>query len=251
MIERVQNIVPSNCLGSEVRWQTGVSCMDSHLASGILSLSGLHEIEPLRSTDTPWLTGFAFALLARLQTPAPIVWCVTRQQVGDHGSLYAHGAERYGLSPSQIVFCKVDHPLHLHFALEEALKTEGVAAVMGEGPLPSFTGSRRLSLLTKTHQKPCLLLNPQAGSGRGSAAQTRWQVKPIPGETDPLDPFGPGLPTWLVALARVRGGHPSSHPWRVVWDEQTHSFREAAAFRGGAVQQERTGESDDRKAMVG
>ncbi len=232
-------------------WNTGARVLDGLLPESALASAALHEIEPLHATDTPWLTGFAFGLLSRLRTLAPIVWCVTREQVGDYGHLYAHGAERYGLSPSQIVFAKVNHPLHLHFALEEALKADGIAAVMGEGPLPDFTGSRRLALLAKTHDRPCLLLNPQVSESQGSAAQTRWQIKPTTGVTDPLDPFGPGLPTWLVSLSRVRGGHPSSHPQRIVWDEQTYAFRPASDFSDGKVHERREASQSYDQALVG
>ena len=232
-------------------WNTGARVLDDLLPESALASAALHEVEPLRATDTPWLTGFAFGLLSRLRTTDPIVWCVTREQVGDYGQLYAHGAERYGLCPSQIVFARVNHPLHLHFALEEALKAEGVAAVIGEGPLPDFTGSRRLAMLAKTHGTPCLLLNPLAGEGRGSAAQTRWQIKPTTGVTDPLDPFGPSLPTWLVSLARIRGGHPSSKPERIVWDEQTYAFRPASDFSDAAVSEHRTQGDTFKQALVG
>ncbi|MDD9909891.1 MAG: hypothetical protein OXR62_09380 [Ahrensia sp.] len=232
-------------------WTSGHAVLDAHLPQGALSQAALHEIEPLRATDMPCLTGFAFALLSRLFTMAPIVWCVTSRQVGDYGHLYAYGLQRYGLSPSQIIFAKVDHPLHLHFALEEALKSDGVAAVMGEGPLPDFTGSRRLSLLAKTHNRPCLLLNPQVGDGKGSAAQTRWQVQPLPGVTDPLDPFGPGLPTWSVALARSRGGRQTSQPRRIVWNEQTLSFCEASTFSNTAVPENAGQSGSYTTALVG
>lgn len=230
-------------------WNTGAAVVDKHLPDAILNRSGLHEIEPLRATDMPSLTGFAFALLARLRSSQPIIWCVTEQQVGDCGHPYAHGLERFGISPAQIVFAKVSHPLHLHFAIEEALKTDGVAAVLGEGPRPSFVGSRRLSMLCRTHNRPCLLMNAQQYGEHGSAALTRWQIAPCLGEEDPLDPFGPGLPTWRVALPRARGGHTmpdmqststepkTSYPWRLCWDDQTHSFRETALFSRPAVRE--------------
>ncbi|MDA8870115.1 hypothetical protein N9H93_01825 [Rhizobiaceae bacterium] len=231
-------------------WNTGDRALDGLLPEGVLSAAAIHEIEPLRPTDMPSLTGFAFALLARLSTMRPVIWCVTRMQVGDYGHLYAHGCQRFGLSPAQIVFVRVDHPLQLHFALEEALKTHGTAAVIGEGPLPSFTGSRRLSLLAKVHGTPCLLLNPKAGEANGSAAQTRWQVEPTVGVTDPHDPFGPGLPTWHVALTRCRGGHTSDQARRIVWHEQTRAFRAASAFSDGAVSESRESGRPVRQALV-
>lgn len=235
----------------ENRWTTGIRSLDRHLPGNALSLSALHEIEPLRSTDMPSLTGFAFALLARRFMSKSVVWCVTSQQVGEYGQLYAHGSQRFGLSPSQIIFVKVGHSVHLHFALEEALKTDDVGAVMGEGPLPSFTGSRRLSMLARTQGVPCVLLNPQPNDRNGSAAHTRWKVETMPGATDPHDPFGPGVPTWKVAMMRNRGGNTSSQPWRIVWDEQTHSFREMSEFLNGPVHEERTQDAAFEAPLVG
>jgi hypothetical protein len=228
----------------------------------------------------PSLTGFAFGLLSRLRSSQPIIWCVTAQQIGDYGQLYAFGLERYGISPAQIIITKVHHPLHLHFALEEALKTDGVAAVIGEGPRPTFTGSRRLSLLAQKHERPCLLLNSQVDGVPGSAALTRWQITPTQGVEDPLDPFGPGLPTWRIALPRARGGRTmpnirdarrdfdiagephlnntvpdnqtqTPYPWRVTWDEQTLSFREASLFSSGAVSQNSEPVAEPYSRLVG
>jgi len=247
-------------------WKTGVEVVDACLPASGLSRHGVHEIEPLRPTDMPSLTGFAFGLLARLSSCQPIIWCVTSQQVGDYGHLYAFGLERYGISPAQIIFTKVNHPLHLHFAMEEALKTDGVAAVIGEGPRPTFTGSRRLSLLCRNYQRPCLLLNGEVSGERGSAALSRWQVTPMPGEEDPHDPLGPGLPTWRVALPRARGGktmpdmhtktptqtpYMSSYPWRIVWDEQTLSFRPTALFSDRTVSQSAGTSAVQNQTLVG
>ena len=231
-------------------WSTGVEQIDACLPSGQINPHGLHEVEPLRPTQMPSLTGFTFGLLARLGSSRPIIWCVTSEQVGEYGHLYAHGLQRYGISPAQVIFSKVNRPEHLHFALEEAIKTDGVAAVIGEGPKPSFTGSRRLSLLTREHKRPCMLLNPECGNnknGGGSAALTRWQIAPSQGVEDPHDPFGPGLPTWRVALTRSRGGRSmqgmdhskqdetTSQSWRIVWDDQTFSFHSTSLFRNGTV----------------
>jgi protein ImuA len=246
-------------------WSTGFESIDACLPDDGLSRAGLHEIEPLRATDMPSLTGFAFALLSRLRSNQAIIWCVTAQQIGDYGQPYAFGLERYGISPSQIIFAKVRHPIELQFALEEAVKTDGVAAVIGEGPRPSFTGSRRLSLLCRTHRRPCLLMSGKSDKALGSAALTRWQITPEQGVEDPHDPYGPGLPTWRVALPRARSGRtmppmqadmPSqnqntSYPWRIYWDDQTHSFHPAALVRNPAVHQGSASEHQTAKVVVG
>lgn len=244
-------------------WTFGVDDVDASLPPAGMSRTGLHEIEPLRPVDMPFLTGFAFGLLARLRSQLPVIWCVSASQAGDSGHLYAFGLQRYGVSPGQIVFARVSKTRHLHFAMEEALKTDGVAAVIGEGPQPDFTGSRRLSLLCEKHRTPCLLMNPVSNGGKGSAALIRWQIAPLPGIEDPLDPYGPGLPTWQVALARARGGramppvdttplrHGASYPWRIVWDEQTLSFRPASVFSGGTLSERTEPQPASLRALGG
>lgn len=247
-------------------WKTGVDFIDACLPQTGLNRSGLHEIEPFRPTDMPSLTGFTFALLSRLRSNQPIIWCVTAQQIGDYGQLYAFGLERYGISPSQILLTKVKHADDLHFAMEEAVKTDGVAAVIGEGARPSFTGSRRLSLLCKTHKRPCLLMSANTDAALGSAALTRFQIAPTYGIEDPRDPFGPGLPTWMVALPRARSGKTmprmeedifsenqknTSYPWRIAWDDQTHSFRPAALFSDRTLYENAPETGATQKAMVG
>lgn len=246
-------------------WSTGFETIDACLPDDGLSRAGLHEIEPLRATDMPSLTGFAFALLSRLRSNQAIIWCVTAQQIGEYGEPYAFGLERYGISPSQIIFTKVHRQVELQFALEEAIKTDGVAAILGEGPSPSFTGSRRLSLLCRAHKRPCLLMNSRSDAALGSAALTRWQIMPEHSVEDPRDPYGPGLPTWRIALPRVRSGKTmppmhadmleqnthTSYPWRIYWDDQTHSFCSASLFSNRTLHQNPASEYQPANAMVG
>ena len=245
-------------------WTTGISAIDSCLPETGLNRAGLHEIEPLKPSDMPSLTGFAFALLSRLRSSKPIIWCVTASQIGDYGQPYAFGLSQYGISPSQIMFARVAKDRDLSFALEEAIKTQGVAAVIGEGTRPCFTGSRRMSLLCRTHQTPCLLMSRDSSGRTGSAALTRWQIQPLPGVEDPRDPYGPGLPHWRVALQRVRGGRAmpgiddasispvnTHYPWRLVWDDQTHSFRPASVFCQPTAHEGGSPRQGTQKTVVG
>lgn len=246
------------------RWVTGVGPLDVCLPGHGLAQDGLHEIEPLKPTDMPSLTGFTFALLSRLQSTKPIIWCVTQSQIGEYGQPYAFGFSRYGISPSQIIFVRVAKDRDLPFALEEAIKTDGIAAVIGEGARPCFTGSRRISLLCKTHKTPCLLMMPTYDDGNGSAALTRFQITPLPGMEDPRDPYGPGLPHWRVALPRVRGGQVrprmnqdgphtvnTPYPWRIIWDDQTLSFRPASVLRNSTAYEAGNVGANAHQALLG
>lgn len=245
-------------------WNTGINSIDACLPETGLSRAGLHEIEPLRFGDTPSLTGFVFALLSRLRSSKPIIWCITAQQIGDYGQPYAFGLSRFGISASQIIFTKVSRDKDLPFALEEAIKTDGVMAVIGEGAKPNFTGSRRIALSCKAHQTPCLFITPKQASDNGSAALTRWQVTPQQGVEDPQDPYGPGLPSWAVALPRVRAGRTmpamdsaelkntnTSYPWRIAWNDQTLSFCPTSLLCSTATHARGTEKQATAKTLVG
>lgn len=262
--ERPLDTSKSNSLA----WRTGFEPTDVCLPQGGLSQAGLHEVEPIKSSHMPSLTGFGIALLSRLRSTKPIIWCVTSRQIGDYGQPFAFGLSRFGISPAQIIFAKVARDKDLPFALEEALKTDGVAAVIGEGTQPCFVGSRRIAHLCKAHQTPCLFLLPQGGDQKGSAALTRWQIGPQQSLEDPRDPLGPGLPSWAVALPRARGGRslPSmnhadlsktsavshtSYPWRVAWDDQTLSFCPTAVFCQRATQHNQGAAQPAPEAVVG
>ena len=253
---RRNGIIPQNSNS----WTLGIHEIDRRLPENGLARAGLHEIEPLYPSEMPFLTGFAFSLIARLRSHKPVLWCATSRQIGDHGQLYAHGVERYGIHPRQIIMVRVPRSKDLYFSLEEALKTKNIAAVMGEGPLPDFTGSRRLALLAKRHKTPCLFINDIAEQGQGSASLTRWQVTPTSGPDDPADPYGPGPPCWQVALPRVRGGYPTpklnsrnpeNHPWRIIWDEKTLSFHSTTIFCNRAIPENTAKKKPATKTMVG
>ena len=75
-------------------WTTGIAAIDHCLPMAGLSRAGLHEIEPLRPSSMPFMTGFVFGLLSRLSSHKPVIWCVTTAQIGEYGHPYAFGLER-------------------------------------------------------------------------------------------------------------------------------------------------------------
>ncbi|NJR13588.1 MAG: Error-prone repair protein ImuA, partial [Phyllobacteriaceae bacterium] len=53
----------------------------------------------------------------------------------------------FGIDPARIIAARVRHGRDIGFVLEEAARLPSLAAIIAEGPQPSFTGSRRLALL--------------------------------------------------------------------------------------------------------
>lgn len=240
-------------------WTTGLSGLDNALPHNALAYDACHDFTPLVKTDVPQAAGFIFALLQRLPSstrhlaarhPAarrlaarrrrrPIVWCQTAFNAREYGRIYAPGLLGSALSPEDFIFINVPKERDLALVLEECVRVPHIAAVVGEGPAPDFTASRRLTLAAQESHVPCLILNT-GGEIRASAAATRWRIAPIAGPPDPLDPNGPGLAAWSITLARARGGNAAlnptlASPLKAAWNHETHTFHLVSPLRPGAT----------------
>ena len=256
-------------------WTTGLSGLDNALPQNALPYDACHDFTPLVRTDVPQVAGFIFALLQRLpgmtggggngggdgsgengdaprrlvarhlaarrrrRRRRPIVWCQTAFNAREYGRVYAPGLLGSALSPEDFIFINVPKERDLALVLEECVRVPHIAAVVGEGPAPDFTASRRLTLAAQESHVPCLILNT-GGEIRASAAATRWRIAPIAGPPDPLDPAGPGLAAWSITLARARGGNAAlnptlASPLKAAWNHETHTFHLVSPLRPGAT----------------
>ena len=223
--------------GSEEGWQTGYAPLDAALPGQGLPLDACHDFTPEKRTDVAHVAAWLVALLIRLPNKGPIVWCQTAFNAREYGRLYGPGLLDCGLSPERLLFVSVPKERDMPLVLEEALRIGKLAAVVGEGPAPNFTASRRLVLASQASRVPCLILNTSGEIG-ASAAATRWRVAPIAGPPDPRDEDGPGLPAWSVTLSRTRGGNAAlnptlSGPLSLYWHYETHSFHMVSPLRDG------------------
>lgn len=226
-------------------WTTGLCELDNALPQDALPYDACHDFTPLVRTDVPQVAGFIFALLQRLPHSRsggrrrPIVWCQTAFNAREYGRIYAPGLLGSTLSPDDFIFINVPKERDLALVLEECVRVPHIAAVVGEGPAPDFTASRRLTLAAQESHVPCLILNT-GGEIRASAAATRWRIAPIAGPPDPLDPAGPGLAAWSITLARARGGNAALNPTlaiplKAAWNHETHTFHLVSPLRPGAT----------------
>ena len=220
-------------------WATGIEALDEALPNETLAVNACHEFTPFRQNDVPHVAGFIWALLQclpkRRLDGGLIVWCQTAFNAREYGRLYAPALIGSNIGPERFLFVSVPKERDLALVLEECVRTKSVAAVIGEGPAPDFTASRRLTLAAQVSRVPCLILNT-GGNISASSAETRWRVAPIAGPPDPDDPKGPGKPAWSLTLARSRGGNAARNPTLakpldVYWNNETHSFDLVSSLR--------------------
>jgi len=190
------SVLPSQ---AELTISLGDPDIDGALPWGGLPVIGLHEI----FGDTA-AVGFAAALINRFTeqaTEAPILWC-------QHGSdLYGHGIAEFGIDPDRLILVQGKSDTDILWAMEEGLRSAGIAAVVGRPyKIPPIAG-RRLQLAAEENGVPGLLLRPQnLGKNQQSptsAALTRWHVTAAPSIT-PANGVGLGAPKWNLELQRYR-----------------------------------------------
>src|SRR5205807_8543730 len=82
----------------------------------------------------------------------PVLWCLRRPD------LYGPGLMTYGLDPARLVLVSAARDEEILWAMEEGLRTRGLAAVIGEvGRLPMVAG-RRLQLAAERSGVTALVL---------------------------------------------------------------------------------------------
>jgi protein ImuA len=226
------------------KWTSGLAPLDAALG-GTLSYGALHEIMAASPVDLPVASAFAFGLLARLKRQGPMLWCMSGGASAEYGAPYMPGLAAFGIDPARMICVNVRQPRDLSFVLEEAAKLRGLAAIIAEGPLPSFTASRRLALLLAQSQVPMLFL-PDGKAVQGSAAATRFVVAPLVALNSALDIRSPGPPAFRVTLARNRGGR-SGLQFEMVFDHASLTF---APYVGTAFSQPPSNSFPDREFLV-
>ena len=234
-----------------LQWTLGLDDLDKALPGSALAYDGCHDFAPVSKPDVPQVAGFIFALLQRLPKErlqrGPVVWCQTAFNAREYGRIYAPGLLGKTVSPERLLFVSVPKDRDLALVLEECVRVQQLAAVVGEGPAPDFTASRRLTLAAQKSHVPCLILNTSGTIG-ASAAATRWRIAPIAGPPDPLDPEGPGAAAWSLTLARARGGDAAKNstlakPLEVTWNDEMHTFNLVSSFRTGTPLAQRPAQS--------
>lgn len=218
------------------RLSLGVGPLDSALAGG-LALGRVHMLCGRPGHDGA-LTGFTVALLRRLlarqedsraDRSAPVVWCPAAA-TGGAGMLYAAGLAALGLDPGRLLIVDSPSPGQRLAALEDILRTSGLAAVVMEYDGAVQSGeywmrlARRAQLAAEASGVTGFLTGwPVAASG----FETRWRIAPsgtsaVTGPSSDLS--SRWHPCWQVDLLQARGGR--AHATRLCWQALDNSFRD-------------------------
>ena len=152
-------------------------------------------------------SGFIAGILSSLlQKSGAVVWISSSQII------FPPALVSFGIDPSQLIFIHLKKDIL--WTIEEALKCEGLIAVVGELTSIDLTASRRLQLAAEQSRVTGFLLHHQPKQLATTACTCRWQIQSLQSETSDGLP-GIGFPRWQVELLKVRNGKPGS--WQLEW----------------------------------
>ena len=196
----------------------GLPEIDRLLPDGGLPTGALHEIEAgpapsgrVAAHDGAAL-GFTAFLMGRLG-PGTLLWC--RQPSGASDAPPYAPALAAWFDPARLLMVTARRDENLFWAMEEGLRTPGIAAVVGETLVANPTAGRRLSLAAEKNGVPVLLLRAQPAPPQ-SVCATRWRVVSAPSSDS-------DRARWRIELRRNRFGKPSVEEmpsWLLEWNDE-------------------------------
>ncbi len=124
----------------------GLAAIDAVLPWGGLPRGCLHEI--VAADASAAAAGFAAFLLGRLAAEGgAVVWCRRGRD------LYGPGLPAFGLDPGRLLLIDAGNEKNLCWAMEEALRSRAVAAVLGESAGAPPLAQRRLQLAAEDERR--------------------------------------------------------------------------------------------------
>ena len=200
----------------------GVPAIDATLRMAGVPAGAVHEVAGLGVDEEQGAAGAAFLAqgLRANSGKGSILW------VTQDADLYAPGLAALGLDLRRLILVAARRDAEVCWALEEALRSKALGAVLGEIGAVTLTATRRLQLAAEQAGIPCFLLRrwrngELAARHRAQpiAAATRWRVSNVAQEARAIMPeLGPLFRR--VDLWRCRNGQPASWVMEMGHDDQ-------------------------------
>lgn len=186
----------------------GLGEVEEAFPNGIFPSGAIHECINESPSDAAAASGFMAGIIAKLaKQNSACVWISTARKI------YPPALQPFGIMPHRVIFCDVQTNKDALWLMEEALKCEGLAAVIGEIPVIDFKSSRRLQLAVEKSRVTGFILRNNPKQLNTISAVARWKISPLPSLHDAP---GVGFARWRVELLKVRNGRPGA--WDIEWN---------------------------------
>jgi len=187
----------------------GLGELERAFPNGVFPTGTIHEMLCPTPEHTAATSGLMAGIIAALmQHGGACVWISTVCKT------FPAALDTFSITPHKVVFITVPRERDILWAMEEALKCDGLAAVVAEVRELTFAQSRRLQLAVESSKVTGFVLRNDLRRLTTTTCVARWQVSHLPSILEDGLP-GVGLPRWKVDLLRVRNGSPGS--WELQW----------------------------------
>lgn len=175
--------------------------------NGQFPVGAVHEFMSVTAEDTAVTYGFVSGILSSLMhKKGACVWITSSL------SIFPNALASFGITPDKVIFINLKKEKEILWATEEALKFDGIAAVIAETKELNFTASRRLQLAVEQSHVTGFILRCNPKNITNTACVSRWKITSLPGELEDNMP-GVGFPCWNVELLKIRNGKPGA--WQI------------------------------------
>ncbi|SKB83320.1 ImuA family protein [Daejeonella lutea] len=189
----------------------GLGAIEAAFPNGVFPRGAIHEFLSAAPEQAAANGGFISGILNTLmQQGGACLW------ISMSRTLFPPSLKIFGVEPDRLIFVDLKREKDVLWAMEEALKCNGLAAVIGELSEISFTQTRRLQLAAEQSRVTGFVLRSNPKKLSATACVARWNISSLPSELEEGMP-GVGFPRWTVELLKVRNGNPGS--WGIEWSD--------------------------------
>jgi protein ImuA len=188
---------------------TGLGVILKSFPESVFPLGAIHEFVVSDPESRSATMGFMSGILSALaKNNRVILW------ISPPGTVFPPSLIQFNLDPERIIFVTPQRKKDLVWVIEEGLKCDGLAAVVGELNDLNFTESRRLQLAVEQSRVTGFIIRKTKQSPQPNACIARWQIHSLPSQPEAGLP-GIGHPRWQVELLKIRNGQPGN--WELEW----------------------------------
>ncbi len=211
----------------------GLGPVESAFPFGVFPTGAIHEFLSTQPEHQSACSGFITALLKVLmQHGGACLWISTSR------TLFPPALKSFGIEPDQIIFIDLKREKEVLWVTEEALKCNGLSAVVAEIGEVSLTTSRRLQLASEQSGVTGFVLRNDLRKLNTTSCIARWKITSIPGSSEDGMP-GVGFPRWNIELLKVRNGNPGA--WKMEWSADHFIAIEEEKVSLAAMQRRKVG----------
>jgi protein ImuA len=191
---------------------TGLGFVQTAFPNGIFPKGAIHEFINAEAEHAAASGGFIAGLLKSLMIhQGACLW------ISSSRTIFPPALKSFEVEPERMIFVDLKREKDVLWATEEALKCDGLAAVIAEVKEITFMQSRRLQLAVEKSKVTGFILRSDANKITATTCVARWKITPLPSKLEDDMP-GVGFPRWNVELLKVRNGNPGS--WKIEWSEK-------------------------------